>query len=103
MSENDVVYGICSYLSYRPWFFWRQNNTGTYDRKNETYRSLPKFSIRGVPDIIVLAYNTVIFVECKTDKGVQSKAQKDFQREVESRGYTYLLARSVDDVIAAGL
>jgi len=103
VSENDVVSGICNYLSYRPWYFWRQNNIGTYDRKNETYRSLPKFSVRGVPDILVLAFNTIVFVECKTDTGKQSEAQKEFQAEVESRGYTYILARSVDDVINAGL
>lgn len=102
-SENDVVYGICNYLSYRPWYFWRQNNTGTFDVGKQTFRSLPKFSVRGVPDILVLAFGTIVFVECKTDVGKQSESQKDFQKEVESRGYKYILARSVDDVIAAGL
>lgn len=102
-SENNVVSAVCDYLSYRPHFFWRNNTVGVYDRKNETYRSLPKYAIKGVPDIIVLAFHTVVFIECKTDKGRQSEAQKDFQKEVESRGYTYILARSVDEVIAAGL
>lgn len=102
-SENGVVQSICDYLSYRPHFFWRQNNVGTFDTAKQTFRSLPKYAIKGVPDILVLAFHTIVFVECKTDKGVQSQSQKDFQKEVESRGYTYILARSVDDVIKAGL
>lgn len=102
-SENNVVHAICQYLEYRPHFFWRQNSVGVYDSARQTFRSLPKYAIRGVPDILVLAFHTIVFVECKTDKGVQSQAQKDFQMEVESRGYTYILARSVDDVINAGL
>ena len=105
-SENDVVSSICDYLSYRPHYFWRQNSSGSFYAGKDgsrQFRKPPKYAVNGVPDILVLAFHTVIFVECKTAIGVQSPAQKEFQSEVESRGYTYILARSVDDIISAGL
>ena len=36
-------------------------------------------------------------IEMKTKKGVQSEAQKEFQRQVEARGYKYILCRSFDE------
>jgi len=44
-----------------------------------------------------------LFVEAKSTKGVQSPEQRAFQEEVEKRGGVYVLARSVDDLIAKGL
>src|SRR6185312_14927874 len=40
-----------------------------------------------------------LWIECKAGRGVQSDAQKEFQREVEQQGHVYLLARSSDDVL----
>lgn len=39
-----------------------------------------------------------LWIECKAANGVQSEAQKEFQREVEQYGQVYLLARSSNDV-----
>jgi len=39
-----------------------------------------------------------LWIECKAGRGVQSDAQKEFQREVEQQGHVYLLARSSNDV-----
>lgn len=36
-------------------------------------------------------------IEIKTKKGTQSEAQKEFQRQVEARGYKYILCRSFDE------
>lgn len=36
-------------------------------------------------------------IEMKTRKGTQSEAQKEFQRQVEARGYKYILCRSFDE------
>ena len=103
-SENDVVSSICQWLEYKPqYFFWRQNSVGVWDAKNQIHRKPPKWCIKGVSDIIVLAHATVVFIECKTTKGKQSEVQKQFQADVERHGYQYILATSVDDVIAAGL
>lgn len=37
----------------------------------------------------------ILWLELKSPKGVQSLAQKEFQREVEAEGHTYLLIRDV--------
>lgn len=45
------------------------------------------------------------FLECKLVNGVQSQAQKQFQRDVEALGWRYDLFRSLDDfqrLIAGG-
>lgn len=55
----------------------------------------------GFPDLMILAKRTVFFCEVKTKVGRQREAQKAFQKAVEALGYTYVVARSVDDVAKA--
>lgn len=51
----------------------------------------------GVSDtIVILPSGKLIFVEFKNSKGVQSANQKEFQKRVESLGYTYLIIRSLE-------
>ena len=53
----------------------------------------------GFPDLILLPGDgKIIFCECKTLTGKQKIDQVNFQKMVESYGYTYILARSVEDV-----
>lgn len=51
----------------------------------------------GVSDLIIFHKDRIYFAEVKTDVGRQSDSQKEFQREIESRGYVYLIWRSVYD------
>lgn len=54
----------------------------------------------GFPDLIILpGNNKIIFCEVKTLKGKQREAQKTFQKEIEKRGYLYIIARSINDII----
>ena len=53
----------------------------------------------GVSDLIVLHGNKTIFIEVKTDTGVQSPAQKKFQEKVTALGFEYIIAKRVEDVI----
>lgn len=41
---------------------------------------------------------SVVWIEVKAPKGVQSEAQAMFEEEVQEQGHVYLLARSLDDV-----
>ena len=52
----------------------------------------------GFSDLIVLANNTVYFVEVKTKIGQQRKAQVQFQDIVTKHGYTYIVARCKEDI-----
>lgn len=55
----------------------------------------------GFSDLIILANQTIYFVEVKTKYGQQREDQINFQRTVESRGYKYIVARSILDVSSA--
>ena len=52
----------------------------------------------GFSDLIILFNKTIYFCEVKTRKGHQREAQKQFQEMVISHGYTYFIARSINDV-----
>jgi len=52
----------------------------------------------GWPDLIILYNHTIYFCEVKTRTGAQRNAQKRFQEMITKRGYTYFVARSIDDV-----
>ena len=67
------------------------------ENKEETMRKLATGLKRGASDLIVLFPNKQVFCEVKTQTGVQSEAQKDFQEQVENLGFEYILVRSLLD------
>lgn len=54
---------------------------------------------KGQPDLIFILSGHVYFVEMKTATGRQSQEQKEFQRQLEAAGQTYLVWRSVQDCV----
>lgn len=52
-------------------------------------------TLAGVSDLIIMAPNRIIFLELKTEKGIQSEVQKNFQKNVEALGFEYLLIRNL--------
>ncbi|MDR0423092.1 MAG: VRR-NUC domain-containing protein, partial [Rickettsiales bacterium] len=53
--------------------------------------------VPGVSDLIVIHNNKVIFIEVKTDKGVQSEQQKEFEARCKENKQEYHLVRSLED------
>jgi len=69
---------------------------------NRNAREAMKFKatglLAGASDLIViLPTGQLLFIELKTDKGVQSLQQKDFEQRVTALGYEYHLIRTLDD------
>ena len=56
-------------------------------------------TLAGASDLIFLFENKVIFVEVKTEKGIQSIAQKDFKKKVEALGHQYWIVRSANEML----
>lgn len=57
-----------------------------------------KCNKNGTADLIAFRKSELpIFIEVKTEKGVQSELQKFRQKEVEQLGYKYFLVRSLED------
>lgn len=51
--------------------------------------------VPGVSDLIYLRHISIgpLYIEMKTEDGIQSKDQERFQKLVESLGYTYVICR----------
>ena len=69
-----------------------------------------QFGVKGMADILAFPMKRTGFadpsqwtqptwIECKATKGVQSAFQKSFQQQVEDAGHTYILAKSLEDVL----
>lgn len=53
--------------------------------------------LAGVADLIVVQQGRVLFIELKNgDKGVQSRAQKEFEQRVTALGFQYYLVRDFE-------
>jgi hypothetical protein len=95
VKESDIVKNCLTYLRLKNHMAWR-NNTGRRGRIS--------FGLRGSPDIIgIMPDGRFLGVECKVEGGTQSPEQADFQRHATERNALYIVARSLDDIIAAGL
>ncbi len=101
--EGDVVNAVCEYLSLKRYLFWRNNTYGIFDTKRGVHRTLPKYSRRGTPDIIVVKDGGFVGIECKSAKGKLSPEQHEFGRDLILAGGSYIVARSTDDVVKCGL
>ena len=59
--------------------------------------------LKGVSDLIFQTDKCTYYIEVKTDKGIQSPEQKEFQERIESLGKVYLLVRNLNDIIMTKL
>jgi len=86
ISENDVKKQVKQYLSLKGYFhFHILQGLGAY---------------KGIPDIIAIKNNRVLFLEIKKPVGwKQSDYQKQFQADIEEHGGEYYLVKSLDDLV----
>jgi hypothetical protein len=56
-------------------------------------------SYRGIADLYALKDGRSAWIEVKTPKGRQSEAQLQFEDDVKKHGGSYIVARSLEDVI----
>ena len=99
--ETDIQRAICDYLSLKKHFFWRQNTVPVFDKG--FYRPMPKYSMNGLPDIIVIKDGFFIGLEVKRPKTKQSESQLLFEELCHKAGGEYYVVRSIDDVKEIGL
>lgn len=101
--EKEIQLAICDYLALKKYFFWRQNTTPVFDPTKQVFRAMPKYAIKGVPDIILVKDGEVVFIEVKRKGGVLSEHQVFFQEQCAKRNVQYHVVTCIDDVIAIGL
>lgn len=100
--EKEVQLAICDYLAIKNYFFWRQN-TFAVPTKSGGFRAMPKYSMNGVPDIILIIDGIFWGLEVKRPGGKQSDNQKFFEEKCIKSGAHYHLVSSLDEVISLGL
>jgi hypothetical protein len=80
---------------YRGLFF-EINNNSENAREGMRHRCMGR--VKGVADTCLLAPGGVtVFIEFKTETGVQSPAQKEWERIVIGAGYRYCIVRTEDE------
>lgn len=98
--EKDIQKTIIEYLLIKRVFHFRNNSgamSGTYKGKGWFMR----FGAPGSPDIICVIKGQFVGIEVKVNKGIQSRAQYEFQVALEKAGGRYLLVRSLKEVMEA--
>ena len=102
--EKDIQLAVCQYLELKKRFFWRQNTAPTFDVTRQVFRAMPKYALKGVPDIIVVTDGGfVVFLEIKRPRGKQSPEQVAFEERCKKLGAEYHVITSVDQLKPLGL
>lgn len=100
-SEIDIQNSICDYLSLKHYFFWRQNTIAPF--REGRWFSQPRYSMNGIPDIILIKNGKFIGLEVKKPKGKQSDNQKIFEERCKKAGGEYYIVTDLKDIEAIGL
>ena len=101
--ETNIQNAICEYLERRRHFFWRQNTGAVLNHKTGVFRAMPKYSMNGIPDIIVIKDGYFVGLEVKQPKAKQQESQLEFEKKCKDAGGEYHVVRSIDDVKNIGL
>ena len=99
--ESAILRDICDNLAYKGLFFWRSNNIPVFGRSGDgirRFRALPKYTPKGLPDIICLKNRHFIGLEVKREGMKQSKEQVAMQYNIEDNGGYYYVIYSVKDI-----
>ena len=83
-----------TYPEERGYLYMNYNNA-----KNQAHGAILKAMgmVSGVADLTYLSCSGAVFIELKTETGLQSATQKEWQRRVTERGYAYHIVRSLDE------
>jgi hypothetical protein len=95
---------ICDYLTAKRVWWMRMNTGATLAEHNGKTRMI-RYGRKGCADLLAImparhvkAHHT-IWIETK-HRTKQSEYQKAFQEEVEGEGHFYIVARTLEDVMA---
>lgn len=95
--ESEVLREVCEYLTKHGYFFWRSNNIPVFAMNNAgkmTFRSLPKYTPRGLPDIMLVYNAQFIAIECKRIGAKLRPEQVEFRDNLRAHGGIYFVATS---------
>ena len=98
--ETDIVRQICDWLFVHKYFFWRQNNTPIFDRKFGGFRAMPKYTPKGLPDVLIVYKGNLIGIEVKIPGYWKyTDAQKAMGEKFIINGAHYHLVTSLNETV----
>lgn len=101
MNEAQIQAAIRLALGQRDDIMLFRINVGKFRPINGPQDRVIQSAPPGTPDLLgVIKPGTALAIEVKDAKGKQRPEQVAFQKAWEARGGLYILARSVDDVLA---
>lgn len=95
-TEKGTQHAVLNYLTLKRVFHWR-NNTGALRTERGGF---VRFGSPGSPDIFAVVHGRLLGIEVKDEKGRLNPDQEAFRDGLEAAGGTYIVARSLDDVMA---
>lgn len=93
--EANTQKAILEYLRAKKIFHWRQNVGAV-----KTDHGFMTFGVAGQADIICCIDGRMVAIEVKSPIGRLSESQREWGERLERAGGKYIVARSVDDVVA---
>lgn len=95
--EKDIQREICDWLHGQGFFFWRQNTIPVYEKGH--FRALPKYTPRGLPDILIIRHGMIIGLEVKIPGYWKfTNDQKSIQIKFIANGAKYQIVTSLAEV-----
>lgn len=99
--EKEILKEISLWLHSKGYFFWRANNVPVFAQNHAgkyVYRTLPKFTPRGIPDVIILHNGIFIGLEVKRPLCKLRPEQEEFGEKVTEHGGCYCVVHSLEEV-----
>lgn len=94
--EKDIQREICDWLFASSYFFWRQNTIPVFEKGH--FRALPKYTPRGLPDIMIISHGRFIGLEVKIPGYWKfTKDQQLMKDKIIEHGGDYHLVISLDE------
>lgn len=98
--EKEIQREICDWLHECGFFFWRQNSIPVFQRDSygARFRAMPKYTPRGLPDIIILHQGMFIGLEVKVPGYWKyTDDQQAMRDKILDNGGAYHLVTSLDE------
>lgn len=95
-TEHNIQKSIVRWFKreYPEYLIFASCNEACYTRK--TYFTEAGM-LNGVSDLICILPNKILFIELKTERGIQSKSQKDVEAKIKFLNFNYHIIKSLDD------
>lgn len=94
--ESEIQRRVCEILEKKGLFFWRSNNVPVFT--GDRFRSLPKFTPKGIPDILLLTHGDFVGIEVKRPDMPLRAEQAAFGERIIENGGLYWVIRSTDEL-----